>query len=91
MFNECEEAGLGIVVRDSGGLVVAAMVEKIIKPHSVECLKALAARRAVIFAKQIGLQQSHFERDSETVIKGLCFFWGGGLVCNATLIYRAFV
>ena len=59
------------MVRDSGGLVVAAMAEKISKPHSVECLEALAARRAVIFAKEIGLQQSHFEGDSETVIKGL--------------------
>ena len=65
-----------IVVRDSRGLVVAAMAEKIIKPHSVKCLELLAARRAVIFAKEIGLQQSHFEGDSETVIKGLL---GGGM------------
>ena len=82
LFNESEEAGLGIVVRDSGGLVVAAMVEKIIKPHSIECLEALAARRVVIFAKEIGLQQSHFEGDSETVIKRL---FGGGGVCNPHL------
>ena len=75
------------MVRDSGGLVVAAMVEKIIKPHSIECLEALAARRVVIFAKEIGLQQSHFEGDSETVIKRL---FGGG-VGYAILIYRAFV
>ena len=30
----------------------------------------------MIFAKEIGLQQSHFEGDSETVIKGLL---GGGM------------
>ena len=59
------------MVRDLGGLVVAAMAKKISKPHSVECLEALAARHAMIFAKEIGLQQSHFEGDSETVIKGL--------------------
>ena len=41
------------------------------KPHSVECLELLAARRAMLFAKEIGLQQSHFEGDSETVINGL--------------------
>ena len=35
MFNECDEAGVGIVIRDSGGMVVAAMAEKIKKPHSV--------------------------------------------------------
>ena len=59
------------MVHDSGGLVVAAMTEKISKPHSVKCLEALVARRAVIFTKEIGLQQSHFKGDSETVIKGL--------------------
>lgn len=31
----------------------------------------LAARRAVIFAKELGLQQAHWEGDSESVIKAL--------------------
>lgn len=35
MFNESNEAGIGIVVRDSSGLVLAAMAEKIWKPHNV--------------------------------------------------------
>ena len=35
MFNEYDEAGVGIVIRDSGGMVVAAMAEKIKKPLSV--------------------------------------------------------
>ena len=71
MFTGSDEAGLGVVVRDSNGLVVAAMAEKIKQPHSVECLEMLAARRAVIFVKEIGLQESHFEGDSELVIKEL--------------------
>nr|POE56995.1 hypothetical protein CFP56_45526 [Quercus suber] len=71
MFTESEEAGLGVVERDSNGLVVAAMAEKIKQPHSVECLEMLAARRAMIFVKEIGLQKSHFESDWEVVIKGL--------------------
>lgn len=71
MFTESDEAGLGVVVRDSNGLVVAAMEEKIKQPHSVECLEMLAARRAVMFVKEIGLQESHFEGDSELVIKEL--------------------
>ena len=71
MFTESDEAGLGVVVRDSNGLVVAAMAEKIKQPHSVECLEMSAARRAVIFVKEIGLQDSHFEGDSELVIKEL--------------------
>ena len=55
MFNESAEAGVGVVVHYSSGLVVAAMSEKTIKPHSVECLELLAARQAMIFAKEIGL------------------------------------
>lgn len=50
MFNESNEAGIGIVVRDSSGVVLAAMAEKIWKPHNVESLEMLAARRAIIFA-----------------------------------------
>ena len=34
MFNECNEVGVGIVVRDSKGLVVVAMAEKIKKKTS---------------------------------------------------------
>ena len=71
MFNKCDEAGVGIVVQDSNGLVVAVMAKEKKKPHLVECLELLVARRAVIFTKEIGLQQSHFEGDSEMVIKGL--------------------
>lgn len=37
----------------------------------MECLEMLAARRAVIFAKELGLQQAHWEGDSESVIKAL--------------------
>ena len=37
----------------------------------MENLEILAARRAVIFASEIGLQQSHFESDSKTGIKAL--------------------
>ena len=34
-------------------------------------MEILAARRAVIFAMEIGIQQPHFEGDSETVTKAL--------------------
>ena len=70
-FNESEEAGIGVVVRDSSGHVLAALAEKIKKPHSVDCLEMMAARRAVIFAQEIGLQKCQFEGDSKTIIKAL--------------------
>ena len=71
MFNESDEAVIAIMVRDSMGLVIAAMAEKIHKPHNVESLEMIVARRAVIFASELGLQQCKFEGDSETVIKAL--------------------
>lgn len=55
MFNESEEVGSGIVVCDSSGQVLA---EKIGKPCNIETLEMLAARRAVIFAMEIGIQHA---------------------------------
>lgn len=56
MFNESDEAVIGIMIRDSMGLVIVAMAEKIHKPHNVESLEMIVARRAVIFASELGLQ-----------------------------------
>jgi len=57
----------------------------------VENLEILAARRAVIFASEIGLQQSHFEGDSETGIKALpmgdMFSSSFGYLVRDTLIH----
>ena len=44
------------MVQDSSSQVVAIMVEKNPKPHSLESLELLAARRAMIFVLEIGLQ-----------------------------------
>ncbi|KAL0016669.1 hypothetical protein SO802_003738 [Lithocarpus litseifolius] len=71
MFNESDEAGIGIVVQDDLGQVLVAMAEKIRKPHNVESLEIITARRAVIFASKIGLQQCQFEGDLEIGIKAL--------------------
>lgn len=53
MFNENDEPGIGIVARNSLGQVIAAMAEIIQKPHSVEVLEMIAARRAVSFIHEI--------------------------------------
>ena len=71
MFNESEEAGIGIVVRDSTCQVLASLAKKFRQPSTVENLEILAARRAVIFAAELGLQQAHFEGDSELEVKAL--------------------
>ena len=55
MFCEFEEAGVGLVVRNSFGVVVAALIEKIRKPPSVEVLELLAARCTALFSDELGL------------------------------------
>ena len=58
-FNESDEVGIGVVVRDSAGQVIVALAEKNKKKkhHSVDCLEIMAARKVVVFAQEIGLQK----------------------------------
>ena len=71
VFTESGEAGIGIIVRDARGEVIAALAEKILYPGSVNVLEALVARRAVKFAVELGLSSSIIEGDSEVVYRAL--------------------
>ena len=64
MFNESSEAGIGVVIRNYKGEIMAALLEKIQKPQSVVAVEMLAAKRVALFAHECGIQQSSFERDS---------------------------
>ena len=50
IFENFGRAGLGVVVRDVEGMVIAALSQNIQLPSSVDSVKALAARRAIILA-----------------------------------------
>ena len=54
-FPDIATAGLGVVVRDLEGLVVAALSERIHLPPTVAALEALACRRSILFAIELGL------------------------------------
>ena len=71
MFDESDEAGLGVVIRNSEGQVMATLSEKIKKPPSVVTLELLAARRVAVLVSKTGFQQSCFEGDSKIVVKSL--------------------
>ena len=71
MFNESEEARIGVVVRDSSGQAIATLAEKVGKPCNSELLEMLAAKLAIIFATEIVIHQSLFEGDSETIMRAL--------------------
>ena len=71
VFEDSGEAGIGVVIRNFAGEVMASLSEKIPLPATVEAVEMLAARRAVKFVQEVGLAESIFEGDSQSVILAL--------------------
>lgn len=71
IFHGLNCAGLGVVIRNTEDLVIAALSERVPLPPSVDDLEAMAWRRSVTFAIEIGLQDVIFEGDSKVVYKHL--------------------
>ncbi|XP_075655096.1 uncharacterized protein LOC142625299 [Castanea sativa] len=71
VFNDLNEAGVGVVVRNERGDVKAALSEKIAMPSSVEVVEMLVAKRASIFAKELGFRNVRFEGDAEGVVRSI--------------------
>ena len=77
MFGESDQEGLGVVISNFEGQVMAVLSEKIQKPHLVLSVGLLVARRVITFCIEMGFQNSIFEGDSEFIINSL---WGKGSV-----------
>ena len=71
VFAETAEAGIGVVVRTANGSPMATLSQKIRYPLSVEATEAVAARRAVRFALELGLTEVEFEGDSRVITDAL--------------------
>ena len=71
MFPKSDQAGIGVVVRNQVGQVMAVLSKRIQKPGSAEILEALAGRRAIQFILELGFKQPVFKGDSEVIIKAL--------------------
>ena len=71
VFRDDDSAGVGAVIRDEKGFMVAAMAEKIPLPYSITALEALAAIRALRLAGDIGLESFILEGDSKITIDAL--------------------
>ena len=69
LFGESDSAGIGVMIRNSEGEVMAALFEKIVKPQAAELVEILAALRVVLFYIETGFYNSVFEGDSSTIIK----------------------
>ena len=64
-------SGVGVVLRDSNGAVLASCVEKIDQVYKPEDTEALAALKAVTFAHELGFQNVVLEGDALSLIQAL--------------------
>ena len=69
LFEHEDSAGLGVVIRNQDGLVMASLSEVTPLPSTVIEVETLAARRAVEFALELGFENIILEGDSEILIK----------------------
>lgn len=65
MFSHIRKAGLGVVVRDCNGNVVASLSEQAPLPFSPDIAKAMAAAKVISFAQELGIRPFTLEGDSE--------------------------
>ena len=71
-FKYLGEVGIGVVVRDSQGLVLASLSKKILLSPSITDVEAMVAVRAVNFVQDLSLPLVIIEADSKIIIKALC-------------------
>lgn len=64
-------AGLGVVIRNSRGAIIASLSQQIPQPTTVAQVEALATRRKVEFGLEIGITSAVFEGESDTISKDL--------------------
>ncbi|KAL0007347.1 hypothetical protein SO802_008849 [Lithocarpus litseifolius] len=70
-FQEEGRAGIGIIWRDSNGLVMAFASQNIQITSSVVEMEALAAIRAIELYSELGFDKVVFEGDCQTVVNAL--------------------
>ena len=71
LFEHLGFAGLGVLIRDGRGNVLAALSQKIALPQSVEMAEALAAKRAVQLATEMSFLRVVVEGDCKRVVQAL--------------------
>ena len=70
--NELQKcSGIGVVIRDSRGQLIAASSTMIPVIHEADIVEAMALRRGIILAAEIGLRRIIKESDVEKVIRAL--------------------
>ena len=85
MYGESNKVGIGMVIHNCEGQVLAALSEQIVKPPIVEILELLATQQAITFTTESSHAQCVCEGDSESVVNsvkgsGMENSWGGHLI-----------
>ena len=65
MFRENQRAGVGVIVRNAKGSVIASMVESFHLPFLVAAVEVIAAKKALQLAEDLGLSSIILEGDSK--------------------------
>ena len=71
IFSKLSLAGIGVVIRNSYTNVIVALSQKFPLPHSVDLVEALAAIRAVSFARKLCISKVEFKGDSQRIVKAI--------------------
>ena len=71
LFENIGSAGIGVAIRDSDGEIIAALSQRIPLPFSMEMAKAMAARRALLFAQGPSLYKVMMKGDYLRVVSAL--------------------
>ena len=71
VFVELNKSGVGVVIRDNSGAVLASCSEKLLQAYKAEETETLAARKALMFAYELGFQRIILEGDALGLIQAL--------------------
>nr|XP_023880709.1 uncharacterized protein LOC111993087 [Quercus suber] len=71
VFSSVNAAGIGVVIRNNLGQVIASCSQRLSQAYSSNEVEALAAAKAVSFAVEIGITKAVLEGDSLTIMKAL--------------------
>ena len=70
-FKEDERTGIGVILRNNKGLVMASASQNIQLMTSMVEMEAMAAIRAIELSSELGFDRVIFEGDCETVVRAL--------------------
>ena len=71
LFKDINKAGLGVIIRDNQGQVLASLSEQVQLPCSSDLVEAIAAAWAIALAHDLSLSNYILEGDSDKVITAL--------------------